>query len=107
MNITQLEIEKYVLGHKLDSMTKKELIEVIIQHAQIITMLHIANDKKQERIDKALHKLRASKDHFKTQRENNTITFVIKILGDDLTTEPYTIEDNMKIEDTFIVGGIE
>lgn len=34
-------------------------------------------------INKALHKLRASKDHFKTERENNTITFTIRILEGD------------------------
>ena len=31
-------------------------------------------------IDKALRKLRASKDHFKTENENNAVTFTIKIL---------------------------
>ena len=32
------------------------------------------------RIDKALHKLNSSKNHFKTQRENNAVNFTIKIL---------------------------
>lgn len=36
----------------------------------------------QQRIDKALHKLKSSVNHFKTQRENNAVTFTIKILGD-------------------------
>ncbi len=31
-------------------------------------------------INKALRKLRASKDHFKTENENNAVTFTIKIL---------------------------
>ena len=31
-------------------------------------------------INEALRKLRASKDHFKTQQENNAVTFTIKIL---------------------------
>ena len=31
-------------------------------------------------INKALRKLRASKDHFITERENNAVTFTIKIL---------------------------
>lgn len=106
MEITQEEIEKYVLGHKLDSMTKKELIEVIMQHAQIITMLHIANDKKQEKIDKAIKLL---EDYLNREYviTDEYFEHIIQILGDDLTIEPYTIEDNMKIEDTFIVGGIE
>ena len=43
-----------------------------------------AKDEEIERlnniIDKALHKLRASKDHFKTENENNAVTFTIKIL---------------------------
>lgn len=35
------------------------------------------------KIEKALHKLKASKDHFKTQRENNAITFTIRILEEN------------------------
>ena len=31
-------------------------------------------------INKALRKLRASKDHFKTENENNAVSFTIKIL---------------------------
>lgn len=34
----------------------------------------------EKRIDKALRKLKASEKHFKTQRENNVITFTIRIL---------------------------
>ena len=33
-----------------------------------------------KKIDKALHKLNSSKDHFKTEYENNTIIRVINIL---------------------------
>ena len=35
-----------------------------------------------KRINQALHKLKSSVNHFKTQRENNAVTFTIKILGD-------------------------
>lgn len=55
--------------------------------AYIIRQSMINKDKEIERlnnvINKALHKLRASKDHFKTEMENNTIVFVIRILESD------------------------
>ena len=34
----------------------------------------------QERIDKAIKKLSSAVNHFKTQRENNVITFTLRIL---------------------------
>lgn len=37
-------------------------------------------DELEERIDKALHKLKSSVNHFRTQRENNAVTFTIRIL---------------------------
>lgn len=39
MNIKQEDIEHYILGHKLESMTKKELIEIIVQQGNIISKL--------------------------------------------------------------------
>ena len=39
------------------------------------------NKQLKEKINKALHKLKSSVNHFKTQRENNAVTFTIKILG--------------------------
>ena len=47
--------------------------ETIIKQSQEIERLNNI-------IDKALRKLRASKDHFKTENENNAVTFTIKIL---------------------------
>ena len=44
--------------------------------------LEIENKQLKEKINKALHKLKSSVNHFKTQRENNAVTFTIKILGD-------------------------
>lgn len=48
-----------------------------------IAKLEYEVEEKNKTISKALHKLRASKDHFKTERENNTIVFVIRILESD------------------------
>ncbi len=44
--------------------------------------IHLINqlEQKDKIIKEALRKLRASKDHFKTEQENNAVTFTIKIL---------------------------
>lgn len=44
--------------------------------------IHLINqlEQKDNIIKEALRKLRASKDHFKTEQENNAVTFTIRIL---------------------------
>lgn len=75
-----LEVDKnwQYLVDKYMMMTLKEREQLIAQYVmkkqkEEIERLHSI-------INEALRKLRASKDHFKTQQENNAVTFTIRIL---------------------------
>lgn len=68
-------------------MSKEELkkqIELLVKDDEKSQETIIKQSQEIERlnniINKALRKLRASKDHFKTENENNAVSFTIKIL---------------------------
>lgn len=62
------EVEKEDEHFEL-TLSKKEVLDLVKE----IERLHSI-------IKEASRKLRASKDHFKTQQENNAVTFTIRIL---------------------------
>lgn len=79
MNKEKLEAK---LFKKIDNtyveITKEQLI-ISLQEAN--KTLEQENKQLKDKINQALHKLKSSVNHFKTQRENNAVTFTIKILG--------------------------
>lgn len=86
--IHQLETENKQIREQLQlcrnaiNEIKEELNKTIDAKDKIIKEQVIEIERLNERINQALHKLKSSVNHFKTQRENNAVTFTIKILGD-------------------------
>ena len=83
-----------------DNQNAKYTIQELIKTNETLIQ---ENKQLKERINQALHKLKASVNHFKTQRENNAVIFTIKILGDKETPKGFkSYEDYKKKEEAFI-----
>ena len=58
----------------------EEITDLICEYNEEVQKQQQEIERLNNIINKALRKLRASKDHFKTENENNAVTFTIKIL---------------------------